>query len=90
MTPPMGPVALVFDQNLQDTTTSGAPMMKPFVPVRPAAADANAVTDIARLLVEAKNPVIVVDRAARTPAGVDLLIKLAETLKRRSLISSAA
>jgi acetolactate synthase-1/2/3 large subunit len=81
MTPPMGPVALVFDQNLQDTTTSGMPAMKPFVPVRPAAADANAVADIARLLVEAKNPVIVVDRGARTPAGVELLVKLAEALQ---------
>ena len=81
MTPPMGPVALVFDQDLQDTTTSGAPAMKPFVPVRPPAADANAVAEIARLLVNAKNPVIVVDRAARTPAGVELLVKLAEALQ---------
>jgi acetolactate synthase-1/2/3 large subunit len=80
-TPPMGPVALVLDQDLQEMTTSGSPAMKPFVPVRPPAADANAVAEIARRLVAAKNPVIVVERAARTPAAVDLLVKLAETLQ---------
>ena len=80
-TPPMGPVALVLDQDLQDMTTSGMPTMKPFVAVRPPAADANAVAEIATLLVDAKYPVIVVDRAARTPAGVELLVTLAETLQ---------
>jgi len=81
MTPPMGPVALVLDQNLQELTISGKPSMKPFVPVRPPAADANAVADIAKMLVAAQNPVIVVDRTARTPAGVDLLVQLAEALQ---------
>jgi acetolactate synthase I/II/III large subunit len=81
MTPPYGPVALVLDQNLQESTISGNPSMKPFVPVRPAAADANAVADIAKMLVAAQNPVIVVDRTARTPAGVELLVQLAEALE---------
>src|SRR6185436_4917861 len=35
----------------------------------------------ARLLVDAQNPVIVADRAARTPAGLTKLIELAETLQ---------
>src|SRR5439155_21291794 len=34
-----------------------------------------------RLLVAAENPVLVADRAARTPAGMRLLVELAETLQ---------
>ena len=81
MTPPYGPVALVMDQYLQEATISGNPSMKPFVPVSPPAADANAVADIAKMLVAAQNPVIVVDRATRTQAGVDQLVQLAEALQ---------
>ncbi len=81
MTPPYGPVALTLDQDLQELAMSGKPVMRPFVPVHPPAADANAVAEIAKMLVAAKNPVIVVDRAARTPAGVDLLVQLAEALQ---------
>ena len=33
------------------------------------------------MLVAAENPVIVADRAARTPAGMKLLVELAETLQ---------
>jgi thiamine pyrophosphate-dependent acetolactate synthase large subunit-like protein len=39
------------------------------------------VAEAARLLTAAENPVIVVDRTARTPAGVTLLVELAETLQ---------
>jgi thiamine pyrophosphate-dependent acetolactate synthase large subunit-like protein len=81
MTPPYGPVALVMDQFLQESTITGNPSMKPFVPVSPPAADANAIADIAKMLVAAQNPVIVVDRATRTQAGVDLLVQLAEALQ---------
>lgn len=81
LTPPYGPVALVLDQDLQELPIVGSPTMKPFVPVRPPAADPNAVADIAKLLVAAENPVIVVDRAARTPACVGLLVQLAEALQ---------
>jgi acetolactate synthase I/II/III large subunit len=81
LTPPYGPVALVLDQNLQESTISGNPAMKPFVPVSPPAADANAVADIAKMLVAAQNPVIVVDRATRTQTGVGLLVQLAEALQ---------
>ena len=81
MTPPYGPVALVLDQYLQEATISGNPAMKPFVPVSPPAADANAVADIAKMLIAAQNPVIVVDRATRTQAGVDQLVQLAEALQ---------
>ena len=39
-----------------------------------------AVKDTAKMLVEAQNPVIFADRAARTPEGLKLLVELAETL----------
>ncbi|HTJ28229.1 MAG TPA: thiamine pyrophosphate-dependent enzyme [Candidatus Limnocylindria bacterium] len=81
MTPPYGPYIIVADQVLQEGTRSGNPMMRPYVPVSPPAADANAIAQIAKMLVAAKNPVIVVDRAARTPAGVPLLVELAELLQ---------
>jgi len=43
--------------------------------------DSGAVAEAARLLVAAENPVIVADRAARTPEGLKLLVALAETLQ---------
>src|SRR5229473_608011 len=43
--------------------------------------DSSAVAEAARLLVAAENPVIVADRAARTPAGMARLIELAEALQ---------
>src|SRR5436853_301545 len=45
--------------------------------------DSGAVKEAARLLAEAQNPVIVADRAARTPNGIKLLVQLAETLQAR-------
>jgi len=41
------------------------------------------VKEAARLLALAQNPVIVADRAARTPNGMKLLVQLAETLQAR-------
>ena len=83
VTPPMGPVLLVADSELQErplgadftlripkVTTSAAPQ-----------GDVAAVNEAAKLLVAADNPVIVADRAARTPAGLASLIELAEVLQ---------
>jgi thiamine pyrophosphate-dependent acetolactate synthase large subunit-like protein len=50
----------------------------------PPQGDSGAVAEAARLLVNAQNPVIVADRVARTPAGMALLIELAETLQASS------
>jgi acetolactate synthase-1/2/3 large subunit len=47
----------------------------------PPQGDTGAVAEAARLLVNAQNPVIVADRAARTAAGLSHLIALAETLQ---------
>jgi len=85
MTPPMMPVLLVLDGGLQEdpiTPELGSRLRVPKL-TRASAPQGNsaAVVEAARLLVAAQTPVIVADRAARTPAGITLLIELAETLQ---------
>src|SRR6267142_4537963 len=83
MTTPSMPVLVVADSDLQESplakdaaihipklTLDSLPM-----------GDSGSVAEAARLLVAAENPVIVADRAARTPAGMARLIELAETLQ---------
>jgi acetolactate synthase-1/2/3 large subunit len=83
MTPPMMPVLLVADGDLQETPVS--PEEKPRVPkvviAAPPQGDSGAVAEAAKLLVAAENPVLIADRLARTPNGMKLLIDLAETLQ---------
>jgi acetolactate synthase-1/2/3 large subunit len=83
MTPPMGPVLLVADSELQENPIrEGANPQIPKLPVTsPPQGDSGAVAEAARLLVQAENPVIVVDRAARTQAGIQHLVELAEALQ---------
>ncbi len=83
MTPPMEPVLLVADQQLQENPVSqDAGLQIPKLTVaEPPQGDSGAVAEAARLLVQAENPVIVVDRAARTQAGMEHLVELAETLQ---------
>ena len=81
MTPPMGPVVIVADEKLQEEhVPADARIPKLSIPTPPAA-DSAAIAEIAKLLVAAENPVIVAGRAARTPAGLDLMVELAETLQ---------
>src|SRR3954454_11299111 len=71
MTPPYGPVMIALDAGLQDAPVDDAHLYIPrYVPTAPPHADLNALRETAKLLVEAQNPVVVVDRAARTQAGV--------------------
>ena len=83
MTPPMGPVVLVADSDLQETPV--APDLKLHIPkltpASPPAGDAAAVAAAAKLLVAAENPVVLADRAVRTADGLKLLVELAETLQ---------
>ena len=83
MTAPMGPVLIVADSELQERPLSADFKLR--VPKLTLSAapqgDSAAVTEIARLLVAAENPVIVADRAARTPAGLASLVELAEALQ---------
>ncbi len=83
MTPPTLPVVLVADGDLQETPISAdAKMHIPkLAHVAPPQGDTGAVTEVARLLVAAENPVILADRMARTPAGLAHLIELAEALQ---------
>ncbi len=83
MTPPTLPVVLVADGDLQETPISAdAKMHIPkLAQVAAPQGDTGAVTEVARLLVAAENPVILADRMARTPAGLAHLIELAEALQ---------
>jgi len=83
MTPPMMPVLLVADAELQENPVpDNAGLRIPKLTLAaPPQGDSGAVAEAARLLVAAESPVIVADRAARTPAGMAHLIELAETLQ---------
>jgi acetolactate synthase I/II/III large subunit len=83
MTPPYGPTVLAVDQELQEDAIKGneAPVIPRMPQVAPPRGDDGAVNETARLLVAAENPLIVADRAARTPEGMRLLVELAEELQ---------
>ena len=81
MTPPMEPVAIALDIPLQERPQNGELLSIPKLTLTaPPQGDANAVREAARLLANAARPVIVADRAARTPNGMRSLVTLAETL----------
>src|SRR5579871_878944 len=83
MTPPMMPVLLVADLDLQETPVS--PKARLEIPklsrLAPPQGDISAVNELAKMLVAAENPVLIADRCARTEAGLKLLVELAETLQ---------
>jgi len=85
MTPPMEPVVLIADAVLQEEPMSEADKRAFRIPKlvmpSPPAGDSGAVTEIAKMLVDAENPVIVAGRAARTPNGMKLLVELAELVQ---------
>jgi acetolactate synthase I/II/III large subunit len=83
MTPPMMPVLIVADSELQENSVpEDAVLHMPKLTLpSPPTGDAGAVAEAAGMLVAAENPVIIADRTARTPAGMSLLIELAETLQ---------
>jgi acetolactate synthase I/II/III large subunit len=83
MTPPMMPVVLIADGELQENPIPGD--MKLGIPhmalATPPQGDSAAVMEAARLLAAAENPVLIVDRAARTAEGMKLLVEFAEALQ---------
>src|SRR5687768_1760413 len=85
MTPPMMPVLLVIDGGLQEDPISHEVSSRLRIPrltvATPPQGDSGAVAEAARLLVNAQNPVIFADRAARTPAGIAHLVALADALQ---------
>jgi len=83
LTPPMAPVVLVVNSEMQEHALAGDAKIaipKLAVPSAPQG-DSGAVAEAARLLVAAEHPVIVADRVARTPAAMKHLVELAETLQ---------
>jgi len=87
MTPPYGPVAISLDANLQMAPVHMHEGKMPTIPrlvmTSPPQGDSGAVQEAAKLLLQADQPIIVADRAARTPAGIALLVELAELLQAR-------
>jgi acetolactate synthase-1/2/3 large subunit len=83
MTPPMEPVLIVVDSELQERPLAEKDKLRAQRVTRtsPPQGDSGAVAEAARLLVGAQNPVIIVDRAARTAAGMKYLVELAEALQ---------
>jgi thiamine pyrophosphate-dependent acetolactate synthase large subunit-like protein len=85
MTPPMMPVLLVLDGGLQEDPITAEVKRRLHIPkltlTSPPQGESGAVAEAARLLTSAANPVIVADRASRTPQGMKLLVELAETLQ---------
>ena len=81
--PPMGPVFLALDAELQENPIPNAEGLRipKFERVIPPQGDSGAIAEAAKTLVEAQNPLIICDRMARTPAGMVNLVGLAEALQ---------
>ncbi len=81
-TPPMEPIALSVDSSLQEMTVEDRASLKipRYTPSQPPQGERGALRETARLLVQADDPLIIVDRVARTPNGMRLLVELAELL----------
>lgn len=82
VTSPMEPVLMVLDAELQEQPIADPrdirvpPLREPSPPV----GSPDALAAAASLMCNAKAPVIVADRAVRTQAAMDMLVKLAESL----------
>ena len=80
-TPPMEPVLLVADIELQEDGVHDATLQIPRLSRSiPPTGDSAALAEAAKWLVNARFPVIVADRMASSQRGVDALVKLAEAL----------
>jgi thiamine pyrophosphate-dependent acetolactate synthase large subunit-like protein len=78
----MGPVVIMADIDLQEDAIHGKPPSIPKLrPTLPLQGDTGSLQEAAKLLLNAKNPVIMADRAARNQDGVKALVKLAESLQ---------
>ena len=80
-TPPMGPVVIVIDAELQEQAAESRPVIPTFSETIPPQGDQGALDEAAQWLIEAERPLILADRLARTPAGMKHLLELAETLQ---------
>jgi acetolactate synthase-1/2/3 large subunit len=83
MTPPMAPVLLIADGELQegaidDDAKINIPKLTRAMPPQ---GDSGSIAEAARMLVAAENPVILLERTARTPDGLKYAVELAELLQ---------
>ncbi len=85
MSSPMAPVVLVGDSGLQETPVpDGNDFRIPKLTVpSPPQGESGAVAEVAQLLVDAENPVIVAGDVIRSQEGMDQLVELAELLQSR-------
>src|ERR1700682_2106965 len=82
MTPPMGPVLVVASHETQiDPIRQNNLKVPRLVMTSAPSGDDSVVAEAARMLVAAERPLIIEQRAVRTPNGHKLLIELAETLQ---------
>ncbi len=82
MTPPMGPTLIVANNEIQSHPMGDEVLRVPrLVMTSPPAGDSGAVAEAAKMLVNAERPIIIPERAVRTPNGIKLLVELAETLQ---------
>ena len=82
MTPPMEPVLINCDIDLQEDEIHEKDLRIPkLTRSRPAQGDRAALAEAAKLLVGAANPVIIADRCVRNQDGVKLMVQLAEALQ---------
>jgi thiamine pyrophosphate-dependent acetolactate synthase large subunit-like protein len=83
MTAPSAPVVLVADAELSETPIVGRTdlTIPKLTRASPPAGDSAAVAELAGMLIESQNPVIVAGRLARTPDGMAHLVELAELLQ---------
>ncbi len=79
-TPPMEPVLIVADADLQEGGIEHESELKiPKLSLSvPPQGDADALREAARMLAASQNPLIIADRVARTPDGVKLMVQLVE------------
>jgi thiamine pyrophosphate-dependent acetolactate synthase large subunit-like protein len=78
----MGPVVIMADIDLQEDAIHGkTPTIPKLRPTLALQGDTGALQEAAKLLLNAKNPVILADRATRNQEGVKALVKLAESLQ---------
>src|SRR5215471_2756515 len=82
-TPPMAPVMLSLDAELQENPIADRARLRvpKLAKVVPPQGDSAAIAEAARLLVQAENPVLICDRLARSGTGMARLVELAETLQ---------
>ena len=83
MTPPFAPVLLVADGELQEgAIPDDAKIQIPkLTRAMPPQGDSGSVAEAARMLVAAENPVILLERTARTADGLKYTVELAELLQ---------